>query len=178
MCVCSAADQPLIKIASPGAIRKEYENEKQRDDAELRQQRDLESKASEELIKKLAAEEEFTKTVEEEKLRMDREVAKQIARSFMDEAGPSNATITTKGKKQVQLDRFLKKNQMQKGKGRKQKVQKLDAEVSDSSDCIESECRYFKPIDYKSVPPSKALSPIKIPTRMGSVVDSSISFMG
>lgn len=149
-------EKPLIKLASPGEIRKEYEIQKQIDETELKKQRDLESKASEELIRKLTLEEEFEKSVEEEKLRLDRQIAKQIAKNLLNEAGPSNTKKTT-GKKQVPLDRFLKKS-----------VQK-DAEVSDSSDCIESECRYFKPIDYKSIPPSKALSPIKIPTKMANV---------
>lgn len=151
-------EKPLIKIANPGEIRKEYENEKQIAEAELKKQRDLESKASEALIRKLTQEEELEKSVEEEKLRFDREIAKQIAKNLWNEAGPSSLK-----KKQIPLDRFLKKN--------------VEAEISDSSDCIESECRYFKPIDYKSIPPSKALSPIKIPTKPPNIAVA-IDFMG
>ncbi|KAJ8972813.1 hypothetical protein NQ317_009509 [Molorchus minor] len=48
-----------------------------------------------------------------------------------------------------------------------QQLQKVvDTEVtSDSSDCIESELRYFKPIDHRINPRSHGKLPIKIPTR-------------
>lgn len=136
----------------------------------------MEAKASEELIRKLTEEEEHEKSVIEEKIRFDREIAKQIAKNLCSEAGPSNLKPIVK--KQVPLDRFLKNCAATKILYQKNKIETkphlqmqrlaVDAEVSDSSDCIESECRYFKPIDYKSIPPSKALSPIKIPTKMGN----------
>lgn len=45
-----------------------------------------------------------------------------------------------------------------------QQIQKIvETETSsDSSDCIESEMRYFKPINYKMAPPSQGISPIKV----------------
>ncbi|XP_056642507.1 E3 ubiquitin-protein ligase RNF169-like [Diorhabda sublineata] len=42
-----------------------------------------------------------------------------------------------------------------------QKIVDLDLS-SDSSDCIESEMRYFKPIDHRLNPPTQKISPIKI----------------
>lgn len=157
----------------------------------MQRQRDIEVKASEELIRKITEEEEFEKSVVEEKIRLDREIAKQIAKNLCSEAGPSNIKSM---KKQGPLDRFLKNAETNKNNRYATKdfaarilcqknkadtktlhkshlqIQRLaaEAEVSDSSDCIESECRYFKPIDHKSIPPSKALSPIKIPTKMGN----------
>lgn len=126
----------------------------------MKKQRDLESKASEELIRKLAAEDEFEQSVAEEKVRYDREVAKQIAKNLWSEPGPSSKKSE---KKQVPLDRFLRR--------RKKDVQK-EAEISDSSDCIESECRYFKPIDHKNIPPSQGVSPIRVPAKMVTVARS------
>lgn len=155
--VCrSLTEQPLIKLATPGEIRKEYEKQKEAEETELKKQRELENKASEELIKKLTAEDEFELSVAEEKVRVDREIAKQIAKNLWSEAGPSKVTATTS--QQGPLDRFIR---------RRRKDVVKEPEISDSSDCIESECRYFKPIDYKSVPPSKAVSPIKVPAKMG-----------
>lgn len=49
-----------------------------------------------------------------------------------------------------------------------------EAEISDSSDSIESECRYFKPIDYKNVPPSKKSTPIKITPKFGNSVSTNL----
>ena len=37
--------------------------------------------------------------------------------------------------------------------------------ANDRSNSIESECLYFKPIDYRHNPPSEGLAPIKVPTR-------------
>lgn len=173
---------PLIKIASPGEIRKEYESQKQIEEANLQKQRELETKASEELIRKLTAEEEHEKSVLEEKTRLDREIAKQIAKNLSNEAGPSNLKSV---KKQVPLDRYLKdfttRILYQKGKGDSKvhlQLQRVAGDASDSSDCIESECRYFKPIDYKSIPPSKALSPIKVPSKLGSTVTRATGIIG
>ncbi|XP_018580012.1 E3 ubiquitin-protein ligase RNF169-like [Anoplophora glabripennis] len=48
-----------------------------------------------------------------------------------------------------------------------QQIQKIvDTDItSDSSDCIESELRYFKPIDYRGNPPSERKPAIKVPTK-------------
>ncbi|KAJ8915628.1 hypothetical protein NQ315_003412 [Exocentrus adspersus] len=48
-----------------------------------------------------------------------------------------------------------------------QQLQKVtDTDVtSDGSDCIESELRYFKPIDYRTNPPSAGKPAIKVPTK-------------
>lgn len=138
----------------------------------------MEAKASEELIRKLTEEEEHEKSVMEEKIRFDREIAKQIAKNLCSEAGPSNLKPI---KRQVPLDRFLKQKEFTskilcqkstkvapKAHLQIQRIAGDAAETSDGSDSIESECRYFKPIDYKSIPPSKALSPIKIPSKMAN----------
>lgn len=156
----------MIKLSTPGEIRKEYEKQKQAEEAELKKQRDLENKASEELIKQLTAEDEFELSVAEEKVRVDREIAKQIAKNLWSEAGPSNATATTTSE-QGPLDRFVR---------RRRKDAVKEPEISDSSDCIESECRYFKPIDYKSVPPSKAVSPIKVPPKIRANTNANFGF--
>ncbi|XP_063902759.1 E3 ubiquitin-protein ligase rnf168-like isoform X1 [Zophobas morio] len=41
--------------------------------------------------------------------------------------------------------------------------------ANDRSNSIESECLYFKPIDYRHNPPSEGLAPIKVPTRKPNV---------
>ncbi|KAJ8934644.1 hypothetical protein NQ314_013243 [Rhamnusium bicolor] len=48
-----------------------------------------------------------------------------------------------------------------------QQIQKIvDTDVtSDGSDCIESELRYFKPIDHRVNPPSVGKPPIRVPTK-------------
>lgn len=48
-----------------------------------------------------------------------------------------------------------------------QQLQKIaDTDItSDSSDCIESELRYFKPIDYRGNPPSEGKPAIRVPTK-------------
>lgn len=175
---------------------------------ELKKQREIEAKASEELIRKITEEDEHEKRIIDEKIKFDQEVAKQIAKNICSEAGPSNVTVTKPPKKQVPLDRFLKSGEktgfftnvdyLSKNfttkvlcqTGRKLTTEKgalkqhlqiqrivSDAEVSDGSDSIESECRYFKPIDYKSVPPVKAIPPIKIPTRMGNAASVIIGYV-
>ncbi|CAH0557976.1 unnamed protein product [Brassicogethes aeneus] len=56
-----------------------------------------------------------------------------------------------------------------------QQLQKIVVNVdsSDGSDCIEQECRYFKPIDYRHNPPSAGKAPIKVPTRRATLCDPS-----
>ncbi|EFA12951.1 uncharacterized protein LOC103314904 [Tribolium castaneum] len=51
------------------------------------------------------------------------------------------------------------------------RIQKItESELSnDRSNSIESECLYFKPIDYRHNPPSEGLAPIKVPTRKPNI---------
>lgn len=70
---------PPIRVASPGAIRREYEAQKMKEDLELKKERDAEAKASEALIKKMKEEEEYEEALRQEKLRFDEEVARRLA---------------------------------------------------------------------------------------------------
>lgn len=62
------SDQPVIVVASPGEIRREYEKERSKHVEEQRKMREAEEKASAILIKKLKQEEELRKQMEEKKL--------------------------------------------------------------------------------------------------------------
>ncbi|XP_017786398.1 PREDICTED: E3 ubiquitin-protein ligase RNF168-like isoform X2 [Nicrophorus vespilloides] len=46
----------------------------------------------------------------------------------------------------------------------KQKMN-FTVEVSDSNDSIENECKYFKPIDHRNIPPSQFVTIVKVPAR-------------
>lgn len=212
------ADETSIMLASPGAIRREYEIQMRKEDAELEQQRVAEAKASEAFIRKLTEEEEYQQTVREESIRFDQKIAEEIAKKLSNEPGPSSTSGIKVNKKQQSLDKFLKSksdlassntavksaflpivnyatknfttrilcqerkapettnsfDMLKKAPYKKShlRIQRIaaEAEISDSSDSIESECRYFKPIDHKNIPPSKALPPIKIPTKVGNAV--------
>lgn len=66
-------------------------------------------------------------------------------------------------------EKTAKKNNVQ--------IQRIIAEneANDSSDSIDSECRFFKPIDHKSIPPTtKALAPIKIIPRVANCAMTNI----
>ncbi|RZC39130.1 zf-RING 2 domain containing protein [Asbolus verrucosus] len=71
--------------------------------------------------------------------------------------------LNTKDTQQVtneSLSQIQKKNK---------RIQKITESESDRSNSIESECLYFKPIDYRHNPPSEGLAPIKVPTRKPNV---------
>ncbi|XP_028133635.1 E3 ubiquitin-protein ligase rnf168 [Diabrotica virgifera virgifera] len=188
-----------VIVAYPGEIRKEYEIQKQKEDDELRKQREADLKASEELIRKLKEEEDYQKAVMEEKLKFDEEIAKKLAENLASqEASTSKAKVASK--KLGPMDSFVKKDtelnqsnsnnffnkeytcrilrlenqnestskntknfspKIQKKIQQIQKLVDLDM-LSDASDCIESELRYFKPIEYKLNPPSHKKTPLKI----------------
>lgn len=56
---------------------------------------------------------------------------------------------------------------MQKKNKQLQKI--ANSETNSRSNSIESECLYFKPIDYRRNPPSECSSPIKVPSRKPSI---------
>lgn len=196
-------EQSSVRIASPGEIKREYELEKQKQELELKKKHDEEAKASEALIQKLKEEEEYQQCVEEEKIKFDEVVAKQIAQKLNDSNPGPSSLHTSKHKKHGPLDKFLRYDFIansqqgalpmgtkvfttrilcQDGKQSIHNQSKLvhrrvnphirritaETEVCHSSDSIESECRYFKPIDHKNVPQSKAVAVIKIPAKLGN----------
>jgi hypothetical protein len=57
---------------------------------------------------------------------------------------------------------------LQKKNKRIQKITESET-LNDRSNSIESECLYFKPIDYRHNPPSEGLAPIKVPTKKPNV---------
>ncbi|KAG5883149.1 hypothetical protein JTB14_033400 [Gonioctena quinquepunctata] len=195
-----------IRVSHPGEIRKEYELQKRKDDAELERRRETELKASEELIKKLKDEEDHRIAVMEEKLKLDEQVARKLA-SEMSFSTPSFSKSKIIYRKYGPMDKFIKKDnetitsqnaesekksannfatkeytcrvlRLDKDdsgddrtkvfspiiKKKNQQIQKIvdTGTASDSSDCIESEMRYFKPIDHRLNPPTQGKAPIQI----------------
>lgn len=209
MNIAYVSEKSSIRIASPGEIKREYELEKQKQELELKKKREAEAKASEALIQKLKEEEEYQRCVEEEKIKFDEVVAKQIAQKLNDSNPGPSSLPTSKHKKHGPLDKFLRYDftaNSQQGasstgtkvfttrilcQDSKQSVHSqqrmvhrrvnpqirritVETEVCHSSDSIESECRYFKPIDHKNVPQSKAVTVIKLPTKMGNGIRTSV----
>lgn len=153
------------------------------------------------MIRKLREQEDYQKLIEKEKIKYDEALAKQLAKNLNTVAGPSVTKKSNVVKKQIPLDRFLKhsgnsqpatpkvftvkflcqdskenvKNETAKKKINLQ-MQKIanEAENSDSSDYIERECRYFKPIEHKHVPVSAVLTPLKVPPKLGNLQSASV----
>jgi hypothetical protein len=60
------------------------------------------------------------------------------------------------------------KTLLQKKNKRIQKITESET-LNDRSNSIESECLYFKPIDYRHNPPSEGVAPIKVPAKKPNV---------
>ncbi|KAJ8972814.1 hypothetical protein NQ317_009510 [Molorchus minor] len=73
-------EEPQIIVSYPGEIRKEYEVQKQKEDEEVKKRRAEEDKASEELIRKLKDQEDYERAAKEEKLKLDEQIAKKLAK--------------------------------------------------------------------------------------------------
>lgn len=212
----------MIKIAKPGELKKEYETQKRKESESFKKEREAEIKASEALINKLQEEEEYRKIIEEEKLRLDEEIARKLAEELntgtehkvMKEpySGMKTSNNKINTKKNGPLDRFLQSKSGKNTSGPEKKIdyakkdytcrvlchdisndwekdeemghslsmlnQQISLELqhaldmadhSDSSDSIESECRYFKPIDYRRSIPSQKVTPIRVPAIRGTV---------
>ncbi|CAG9858352.1 unnamed protein product [Phyllotreta striolata] len=181
-----------IIVAKPGEIRKEYEVQRQKELEEQNRKKAQEIKASEDLIKKIKEEEEYQKSLLEEKLKCDEMLAKKLAEKLSnDDPSSSKSKPKSTPKKRGPLDKFVKKDEesktnnpntfankdytcwmlqsdseaiLQKVPKKIHQLQKLvDLDThSDGSDCIESEMRYFKPIDYRLNPPSHRKPPLKV----------------
>ncbi|KAK4880154.1 hypothetical protein RN001_008300 [Aquatica leii] len=170
-------------ISVPGEIGREYEEERRKTNLELLKEREAECKASEEYIQKLCKQEEYEEIVREENLRLSEQVAKKLAQEYCFDPGPSSSGV----KKQGPIDKLLQnlnqkvsitvhptkeytcKNLCQKSLQdvkvlSNKKVQKvIDGEVTDSNDSIDSECRYFKPIEQRYTTLSKKVTLLKVP---------------
>ncbi|KAL3280811.1 hypothetical protein HHI36_004042 [Cryptolaemus montrouzieri] len=239
-------ETPVIRLAEPGELKREYETQIQKETETIRKEREAEAKASEELIRKLREQEEYQKVLEEEKLRLDEEIAKKLADELncaekhekFDTTECSQSTSKLKKqsncvKKVGPLDRFLKAKDSKSATivssikddqnkklsfdkkeftcrilcqdigndnslnllNKKSKVdinltnlnvwnKKINTELnrvievegnSDSSDSIDSEYRYFKPVDCRRIPPRQKTTPIKVPTSRVKVVSFKIS---
>ncbi|XP_030752708.1 E3 ubiquitin-protein ligase RNF168-like [Sitophilus oryzae] len=107
-------DKPLIRIAAPGEIRKEYElqlKQQKTEEAEIQKHRDIEEeKASKALIRQLKEEEEDLKRLEQERIRMDEELAKQLSKEQI----PSTSKLTKKTTQKFEPSKgkFIKNNNM------------------------------------------------------------------
>ncbi|CAH1183201.1 unnamed protein product [Phaedon cochleariae] len=137
-------------------------------------------KLDEEIAKKLAAEMSFSSpSTSQMKMNfkklgpMDRFVKKEIEPvklQVTDQKQHFNNNFATKEYtcRVLRLDKNDRQNSMKMSspiiRRKIQQIKKIvESEThSDSSDCIESEMRYFKPIDHRMNPPSQGKPPIKI----------------
>lgn len=178
-----------VKNASPGEIKMEYQLEMQKQNEELKKKRQEEIKASEGYIRQLKIKEQFEEVVKEEKMRLDQEIAKKLALELNNpstsskKSGPLDKFIKNDkefsckvlkiskwesddeetGLKPQNLQTML--NHLFLAKKKMPTVQKiLKSEGGhESSDSIESECRYFKPIDHKmNLQSLSKVSPMKV----------------
>ncbi|XP_022919063.1 E3 ubiquitin-protein ligase rnf168-like [Onthophagus taurus] len=99
----------LIKLAAPGDIRKEYEEEKRKDLLEIEKQRIAEVKASEELINKICKEEAFANNLKQETLRKDEKIARQLSEQLNSKLSQLNVS-----KKIKPIEKFLVKSPTKK----------------------------------------------------------------
>ncbi|GLV39035.1 hypothetical protein CBL_06086 [Carabus blaptoides fortunei] len=94
-----------IKLANPGEIRREYEIQLEKERSEIQKKHDAETKASEFVIKKILEEEQNAVRIEEEKMRIDEEVARRLANN----SGPGCSQSTPKSApKKSSIDKYLK----------------------------------------------------------------------
>ncbi|KAF5307781.1 hypothetical protein FQR65_LT06652 [Abscondita terminalis] len=175
------------RISVPGEIGREYEEQRKKNHLELIKEREAESRASEEYIKKLREQDEYEETVRKENLRLSEQVAKKLTHEYCFDPGPSSSGI----KKQGPIDKLLQnlnqkvnitihpkkeytsKNLCQKpvqnvsklfDKSLNKKIQKIvEGDVTDSNDSIDSECRHFKPIEQRFSTASKKVPLLKVP---------------
>ncbi|XP_017786397.1 PREDICTED: E3 ubiquitin-protein ligase RNF169-like isoform X1 [Nicrophorus vespilloides] len=168
-----------IHLTTPGEIRKEYEAQKRQQQLEMQKTKEIQEKASVDLIMKLKEQEEHEENSRKEKLRLDEQVARQIAKDMGFVAETSSKSEDIK-KRLRPLDKFIKKGSdsdknsvaptvlknifSTKVTSIKQKMN-FTVEVSDSNDSIENECKYFKPIDHRNIPPSQFVTIVKVPAR-------------
>lgn len=203
-------DEP-IRLSSPGSLRRDYELQKTKQELEIKKKHEAETKASEELILKLKEEEEYDAVVREEKIRLDEQVAKQIAKEIGYIQEPSNSKILFTPKRRKPLDTFLQgkkhcmfvykvQNKMKPNKSvcQGKQLQKFlinrnnvskngfvktepqnisKTEVALKNNCIETEIRYFKPIDQVNVPATKVVSPIKVPAKINKATTVIIGYV-
>ncbi|XP_066143210.1 uncharacterized protein [Euwallacea fornicatus] len=120
-------DQPVIIVAKPGEIRKEYEKEKVKHLDEQRKTRIAEENASASLIKQLEEEEKLRQELEERKVRLDAIVAKKLAEE-LSTPSTSKATSSMSTKSNGPLDRFI----LSEGKCHKRPERKISPRVSKS----------------------------------------------
>lgn len=231
------SEDPMIQIAKPGELKKEYETLIQKETDSFKKEREAEMKASEALIKKLREEEEYQRIIEEEKLMMDEEIARKLAQELNTIENKNNEVSNlllsnNNSRKNGPLDRFLVNTNMKSPavqpcslKRSEEKTidyskkdytcrilcpdigndrvktdmnraiinkgpptlsmlnhqislelqQVLDwGDHSDSSDSIESECQYFKPIDYRKSIPCQRTTPIRVPAMKGEIKPKNI----
>lgn len=160
----------------------------------MAKQREAEIKASEEYIRKLKEEEEHELAEREKKLKLDEQVAKQIAKQIgfvRDDESASNSQVTGVHLKKP-MDKLIadKKQCMFVYKIQSNKRNQIvcpDKEgiisnllktsnqadimvnVCDKGDCVNRNLMYFKPIEQINVPVKKIVSPIKVPAKTNKV---------
>lgn len=97
-----------IKLANPGEIRREYEIQLEKERSEIQKKHDAEAKASEFVIQKILEEEQNAVRIEEEKMRLDEEVARRLANEA-NNSGPGCSQSTPKSApKKSSIDKYLK----------------------------------------------------------------------
>lgn len=100
----------MVCVASPGAVRKEYEAQKKKEEAQLRLEREAEEKASKLLIDKLKEQDAYEELLREEKEKLDAQMAQKIAKEINILPNPPTNCAKWKGKSLVKnntLDSFL-----------------------------------------------------------------------
>ncbi|KAJ8961222.1 hypothetical protein NQ318_008905 [Aromia moschata] len=155
---------PEIIVSYPGEIRKEYEIQKRKEDEEFRRKCAVDIKAMLSWpTKKIGPMDKFVK--QETETVTSQSAQKKALNNFATKEYTCRVLYLDTNKK-AESD-FHKKPFSPLIKKKIQQIQKIvDTDIaSDSSDCIESELRYFKPIDHRVNPPSEGKPPIKVPSR-------------
>ncbi|GJQ67113.1 hypothetical protein Trydic_g8043 [Trypoxylus dichotomus] len=145
-------DRPII-LSAPGQIRKEYEEQKKRELLEIQKIREAETRASEELIKKIVEEE----SIEENNLRHDEQYARQLQKEINSINVKSHFEMKQADVPQ-KLDKITKNGTMNSTK--------KSVSESNNINLLDNESRYFKPIDIKNIPPSKLVPILKVPAKL------------
>ncbi|XP_074030853.1 uncharacterized protein isoform X2 [Leptinotarsa decemlineata] len=138
-------------------------------------------KMDEQVAKKLASEMSLSTSFSKSKIfckksgPMDKFIKKDNETITSENEGPDRKSTYNNYDTKEYTCRVLRLDTVDKNKDRtqifspiiKKKIQQIQKIVdagtaSDSSDCIESEMRYFKPIDHRLNPPSQGKAPIKV----------------
>ncbi|CAG9768980.1 unnamed protein product [Ceutorhynchus assimilis] len=168
-------EEPVIIVARPGDIRKEYEKEKNKHLEEQNKSKAEEEMASAALIKNLSEEEAHEKQAKEEQLRKDELLAQKLQEE-LNAPSTSRRLRPVNANKAGPLDRFIKNQSIKNSKNSPEQKQPKKLFVAerkvmcsssgDNSDIIDQECRfYFKPIDLNK----KYHKPGKVPLKVSAV---------